>query len=414
MWTVNLPATFQLRLQTVVDGIAAVQRYASPFKWLLYPSGALEFLTLGALGSGLLVTVLPWARAAYLERRFRLRPPPSLPALAHIREFIDSYGPGLLITVNLSRANQLAFVYPRTYRKAALAIFGGMVRLWQTDRKAAEAILLHEIAHYRRGDILMVGTGSFLEALVRYALPVYLIVFLLPSIVVSIDDHLRFRAQLEALTGAGTVSTDSIRTSWFYAQGYGWITVNHLFRVLASLVLLLGCIWSAELNADRYAREKQGTSEAICRALDKLSGTNRWWRWVLLRLSHPPVAVRRRLLSLAEGHALLWLLLVFPVSYVVLLAALHGAAMTAYIAADMASEFWGDSIENTKLFFANNWGSWVGMSAVLVSWPFVWTSWERIFTRERRQVRDRADVGIYMLCALTTAVVGVVGYFLST
>src|SRR5688572_13511467 len=101
MFAINLPASLQYRLQNVSHGIDSVQRLTSPFKLLLYPSALLEFITLTALAAGLFLTLLPWVRAAYLENRFRLEPPPSLPTLKQISEFVGVHAPDLLIKVNL-------------------------------------------------------------------------------------------------------------------------------------------------------------------------------------------------------------------------------------------------------------------------------------------------------------------------
>lgn len=424
MFIINLPVSLQFRLQTVSQGIDGIQRYASPFRFLLYPSALLDLLALAALTLGLLLVLFPRARAAYLEKKFSLKAPPLLPTLAQISEFVGAHAPGLLIKANLLRANQLAFVYPSGYRKAALALFGGMVRLWQTDRKAAEAVLLHEIAHYRRGDMLIVGMGSFLETLVRYALPCYLVLFLLPSILVNFDEHRRFLSgleesdrlirELEAITGARTASSGPLERIEFYAKGYGWITAGYLFQLLAPLVLLLAGIWSAELNADRYARERQGESDAIRRALDSLSGKAEWWHWLLLHLSHPPVMLRRRFLNYRAQRALFWLLMAFPLGHFILLAARHAHAITAYIAAGMASQLWSAGLANTRLFFVSYARSWFIISAILLLWPFLWSLWESLFTRERRAWGHSNYYGTYMLCSAATALVGALGCWLGS
>lgn len=53
------------------------------------------------------------------------------------------------------------------YRRSALAIFGGLARLWRADREAAGTILLHEIGHYRQGDPLAQGAGAFFGEYLR-------------------------------------------------------------------------------------------------------------------------------------------------------------------------------------------------------------------------------------------------------
>ena len=401
IWTfifiVNLPASLHLLLQNISQG----------------PSALFEFIVLVALTLGLLLTFLPWVRASYLENRFRLRVPPSLSTLSRISEFVNIHAPGLQVKANLLRFDQLAFVYPSNFRKTTLALFGGMIRLWQMDQKVAEAILLHEIAHYRRGDMLIAGTGSFLEQMIRYALPCYLILFLIPNILVTFNESQRSLREVEAITGTRIGSMELLGRIAFFAKSYGWITAGSFIQLFTQLIPFLAGIWSAELNADQYAREKQGMNDAVYRALTSLSGNTGWWSWLLLRLSHPPVSFRRRFLTYRSRRALFLLLLVFPLSYFLFLMGRHAHAMTAYIQADMTNELWRHGITNTKLFFASSSGYWFSFSAALLLWPYLFSTWEFIFTGEKQQTGARCNCyGIYVLCGGVTALVGAFGYSL--
>ncbi len=143
--------------------VSPVEKTIVPHFYLLYRLlNVPEVIPSLVLLLGILTIFIPWIRAAWLERHFDLTEPPStIPALQAVSEFVHRYAPDLRIKVNLRRFDQLAFVYPLGYRTTAVAIFGGLITRWRSDRQAAEAILLHELAHYRNGDTLIVGAGSF-------------------------------------------------------------------------------------------------------------------------------------------------------------------------------------------------------------------------------------------------------------
>jgi hypothetical protein len=82
-------------------------------------------LITGAVLVGLLTVSLPWARAAYLEKRFRLAALPQMsPALKDIAGFVHEHAPEIEVKGNLLRTDHLAFVYPLGYRKRAMAMQG--------------------------------------------------------------------------------------------------------------------------------------------------------------------------------------------------------------------------------------------------------------------------------------------------
>ena len=94
---------------------------------------------------GVLLIFFPTLRASYLERRFQLvEPDQSSPTLIEMKAFLEQHVPGIHIKTNMLRTDQLAFVYPLGYRNTGIALFGGLFKLWHSDRKTAEAVLLHE------------------------------------------------------------------------------------------------------------------------------------------------------------------------------------------------------------------------------------------------------------------------------
>jgi Zn-dependent protease with chaperone function len=132
--------------------------------------------------------LIPQLRRHYIERKIHFVPPAlSMPLgkqLIEIEDFVKSHAPDLKVQVNLNRPGRL-WIYLNGYRTATLAIFYGFVMLWKTDREAAEAVLLHEIAHYRRGDALFIGPASFLEIALKLDLIFYVVFIALPMLAIA-------------------------------------------------------------------------------------------------------------------------------------------------------------------------------------------------------------------------------------
>lgn len=153
-----------LILFTGADGVNPAATYSG----LGRVPGVIEILLDLVLFVGVLAVFLPWIRTVYLRRRYGLTEPQFLPedmpretvqALSMVGGFVKEYAPGLILTYNAGGKllRDKAFVYPIGYRRAGLAISGPLLALWNNDQQAVEAILLHEIEHYRHGDMLVVG-----------------------------------------------------------------------------------------------------------------------------------------------------------------------------------------------------------------------------------------------------------------
>ena len=78
-------------------------------------------------------------------------------------ELLAAAVPRLPVKANWRRVNLLAYVYPRGIGQAGIALFGGFIRLWRRDRPSAEGLLLHEVAHYKRGGYQVIGLADFLK-----------------------------------------------------------------------------------------------------------------------------------------------------------------------------------------------------------------------------------------------------------
>lgn len=145
---------------------------SSASRWaflVMLPGVLVEHIPSMALALGLLTIVFPRLRAAYLERRWRLKDASGeTGTLAEIEGFLRARAPGLRLKANLAVPGALLFVYPAGYRQSNVAVFGGFAVLWKSDRAAAEAVLIHEAMHRRRGDALIMGPASFFENTVKF------------------------------------------------------------------------------------------------------------------------------------------------------------------------------------------------------------------------------------------------------
>lgn len=217
-----------------------------------------------ALVCGLLIVMFPRLRARYIERRDNLATPPLLKSLAEICGYVERHAPGLAVKANLSRPG-LLYIYPSGFRRATLAVFGGFVILWKTDREAAEAVLLHESAHQRRGDALFMGPGGLLETSVKVAVLLFVGLSLLPGVILSatyVFENSRLMLQLRELQlSNGEAAAVDFRP----LSSLLWAFVMLLFSALlglllksmgfATMVLMtfaqpLAAMWAAELNEE--------------------------------------------------------------------------------------------------------------------------------------------------------------------
>lgn len=373
---------------------------------------------LGSLVLSLLPVVFPSVRSRFIERRNRLvPPPPALRALGEIEEFVGAHAPGLGVKVNLRRPG-LVWIYPNGYRRATLAVFGGLVMLWKSDREAAEAVLLHEIAHYRRGDALFMGPGSFVETAVKLTLLLNLLVVFLPWLVLIVLMNLNAFGQVTELSSFDEFEkfARAVGLSDYVPNEVSFLVAFNVIMLLFVLLLALmmatnfviyftvpvACMWSAEFNADLSVAETRHRA-AILRELGRKRARVSLRRWVLFRLSHPPEFLRRFFLRRGGPHgSLLALLLVMPLTLFapLLMAFVVGFSLMLFVSLigvvvgplspSEAQQFapvgtWGEFLPS-YLDFARTYVTatkyfWLGMTVLLVCWTAAARPWERFFTR---------------------------------
>jgi hypothetical protein len=340
-----------------------------------------------ALFLGVLSVFLPWIRASWLERRFNLNQPvPTISALNEICDFIHQYANDVQIKANLLRSDQLAFVYPLNYQSTAIAIFGGLVKLWRSNRQVAEAILLHEIAHHRHRDTLILGAGSFFGTVLKNWLFIYILIAFLPLFLEPILDMYMFDMR----------NNFPFSLSSIFIREIPWDVVE-LFRepiwTLSLFILPLIGVWCAELNADRFVINVTKSSQTLHQALEQFSIRSSWSRWLLFRMSHPPNRFRRWIACQLQGtRGFIWFLLLFPLANLVALLAL------AYVqTSDQLSQLYNySSTGEAALFIIQTLGSniltslestlpvWLAIAILLLLWRHIASYWELLFERSFR------------------------------
>jgi Zn-dependent protease with chaperone function len=183
---------------------------------------------------------------------------------------VNSRDPSVSLRVTI-RADQMARIYPVGWRSARIAVFRPLPALWRRDREAAQAILLHEVAHRRQGDQLIVGLGSPFVALMRIWAPAYLLLVLIPVTVYL-------------AAGGGTLAPYIAASS-----------IMQAVLIPAEIILPVTALWLAEISADQMAAQAIG-SGAVRHVLQAAaeSRTSRIARAMALP-SHPPRRLRLRL-----------------------------------------------------------------------------------------------------------------------
>ena len=390
-----------------------------PLGFLLNTSTILEAVPLLVVFIGVITIFFPRVRAVRLERQFRLAEPMmAQPAVREICTFLGQHAPGIVVRTNLLRTDQLAFVYPLGYRQTAIALFGGIILLWRSDQRAARALLLHEIAHYRQGDALIVGAGSFFTALLERWFTLYLGLVVLPLILVLGYSRLVHLHELSALRGLGVSFpvTDVLLHELklflhIFLPGIIFISCGLLFWTISVIILPLTGIWCAELNADRFAIvAMRQQPDDLLHALNKLPKVTSWWRWLFFCMSHPPTRVRRWAAILSRSQTgLIVLLLLFPLAYVGRLAVLMAWATTGHMMTKSGSEILLALGANAKTYLVTVAPVWLAMAVLLLLWPRIAIYWEWLFCRRRGTLSWTGYRG-YIKTAIVVVILGVSGY----
>lgn len=419
MYTFSLPGYFSIVQQNLNNFFFYQELPAdlsgTNFAFLLRLAHIQEIIPLLAVFFGVLTIFSPQKNAARLERKYDLSEPNLVsPALREMAEFLHRYAPGIQIKATLHPANQLAFVYPVGYRKTGIAIFPSLIKLWRSDRSSAETILLHEVAHYRHGDALIVGAGNYFRVVVEHWFFLYLSLCLIPLVLVLLDQTITFFQELTQLSQLGipllsllpSAIFHKITQLWFFLlPGIFFQFLGLLFWMANIFMLPLIGIWCAEFNADRTAMEARESPDDLVQAIEKLHHQIHWWDWLLNRMTHPPNKMRQWMATYSKNTiCLVLLLLVFPLTYLTKLLAMIGRSLTVAplgITVDIGA--------GITTFFMTVAPTYLLMAILLLLWPLVSGYWERFFCRTKR-TSNRGKYKVYFLSAAIVATLSVIGY----
>lgn len=252
-----------------LHGLVTVERFSLVFDLLIYT------VILGSAAAAL----FPHLRGRWVEWRFRLASD-DRPIMAEMQRFVSSHDPSISLRVTI-RSDQTARLYPVGWRRARIAIFRPLPALWRRDRAAAEAILLHEVAHRRQGDQLIVGLGSPFVMLMRIWVPAYLLLVFVPVTVYL-------------AVGGSTLAPFVIIIIPSITQAV----------VIPGVIFLpVIALWLAELGADQMAARALGPG-AVRQALRATAGSRvSVLARALALLSHPPRRLRLRLAAASPAGA---------------------------------------------------------------------------------------------------------------
>ena len=327
-----------------------------------------------ALFLGVISIFFPKFRAAWLEYNFKLDDFeiafPRLPEInkkvaIEIKSFLELYAPELQIKVNFNRLNQDLFIYASAYRQISIALFPNILRLWKSDQKVAEAILLHEIGHYRNGDASVIGAGNFIELSFRYCSIIIALFFIILSFL--------------SIVGQGNTFAH------FFLHDLPSIlftTLSTLTNLVLMLVLPIAGIWCAELNADRFMAEAADSINVAIRALDGILVDASIIAWLRSQVYHPPKWFRKWMLN-DDKKTDVALLLIYPLSNILVTLIHQLRNLFIYLGTSSFSDFLTSMIINLHDGLHSNLSFHFPLYAVLLLvWPFISVYWVRFFSGE--------------------------------
>lgn len=373
----------------------------------------LELIPSIVLFFGTLTVVTPHLRKYHLERKYHLTEDYArIPAIVEIEEFLKKYAPNIIIKANFTRfRDENTFVYPLGYCKTAIAISSKLIKSWRTDRSGTEAILFHEIGHYRNGDALVLGAGSFFEIVVKYSLTIVTILYIIPEILVIAYENIilfynslvTLYSTLNILKDTGTPNSELL--AYFIKQvefliftqgsnlflvtipGQVMNLVTLLFNTLSIFILPIIGIWCEELNADRFMlMSKRNNLEISLKTLEKLEYEKSLKNWLLSQISHPPKTLRHWMaLHSCEKKSLLLFLVLFPLAYIIRLLILLIQALSSYMISYLTGylnmqEILEKLLKNLVTAMSIMSPYWLFFATLLLLWPLIAVYWVKFFS----------------------------------
>lgn len=327
------------------------------------------FLFLGALS-----VLFPFIRTRYVEKKYKLTDNyPVIPAMVEIEYFLKLHVPDLKIKTNLLSQSEEVFIYPIGYRKTGIAIFGKFIKSWRSDRESSQEILLHEIGHYRNGDALILGAGSFFEFVVKHSIGIIAFFFLIQIFLVLID-----------LTES---TTHNILAATMFLPYSLTDPIVILSQTLGFFTLPIVGIWSAELNADRFMLTSEiNSTENSLKVIEKLKKEKSFKKWLLAQVTHPPNTLRRwMVVHSGEERSVLLFLFLLPLSHLFQLFMFTIYALSSYIVifffgASNIQEFSGKLLKYVMMYIDARSFTWLFFSIIVLLWPILAVYWVRFFS----------------------------------
>jgi Zn-dependent protease with chaperone function len=328
------------------------------------------------LAVGALACAFPHVRGRWVEWRLGLACD-GRAVITEMQRFVDERAPSIRLRVTL-RADQMARIYPVGWRTARIAVFRPLPALWHDDRQAAEAILLHEIAHLRQGDQLAVGLGSPFIWLIRIWVPTFVLLVLGP---------------LAIYFGSGGGAL---------AHAVSGQVALQALQIPRVLIVPVASLWLAELGADQLTAQATGPGplQRALRATARPHASPAARAFALL--SHPPQRLR---LAMAAPHpaTTLALLAGWPTALIAQLCVTCLAAVPAYLLigyslAEVGSALLGGIHE----FLSDSRILITAATVLLLAWPLLARPWERLWSPGPRPAR-RQPLWPYLAAATLPA-----------
>ncbi|MEU8267977.1 M48 family metalloprotease [Sphaerisporangium sp. NPDC049002] len=335
---------------------------------LLTGTGLLEFFPAALLFAGIAGVLFPGLRGRWAERRHHLEPSGD-PVIEEMSAFVRRHASAIELRLG-ERHDRTARVHPVGRREARIAVYPPLLRLWHDDREAAQAVLLHEVAHLRQGDHLIVGLAGPFGWFVR----VWSVILLALVVVVSAFSLL-----------AGGYESSALLASLLHDAAL----------IPIGLILPVAGLWVAELSADRFALHEAGP-DALRRALGPVRSRRLIGR-ILDGLTHPPLRLRLWATGPRPGAAVA-LAALWPAAVVVRIGAIAVFALLTYLLTGYSlGDAFGSVARDLRADLASAQATLFEMIVLLVNWPILAPLWMRIWTSVRT-VRQR--FAPYLLSAL--------------
>jgi len=411
------------------------------FYLLVLPS-VIELIPSLVLLLGILTVAFPQLRRYYIEKKYKLSENYfRMPVIVEIEEFIKAHAPEIKIKANPLCLKETVFVYPLGYRKTGIAIFGKLIKSWRSDRNATEAMLLHEIGHYRNGDALILGAGSFFEFIVKNSFSITALFLIIPIIFIFADMAITSVYEMFKITYYSASIMDIMGNSSLEIGAYILessvpiftslivkliliipttilLLLITFFETLSIFIFPIAGIWAAEFNADRFmVASKENFKYPPLEVIKKLKVETSLRHWLRSQITHPPNALRYWMAAHSnEKKSILLFLFLYPGVYLFQLILLILNALSIYTSSYLSGLH---TIKEILEMMRNNLISyidtrsfiWLSLSIMIITWPFLAIYWVRFFSG-LHEAYNQENYELYIFCALFLMFFSIISFFI--